>query len=139
MLKGYVKENPKEVTIKLQKVVPGVFTTLKNIFFETNSWQLKEESRTQLDEMAQFMRQNPSVVMEIVGHTDHVGTEAYNLELSRKRAEAVATELTKRNIELYRIKSRGAGYSVPIGDNATEEGRSANRRTEFVVKEVKNE
>jgi outer membrane protein OmpA-like peptidoglycan-associated protein len=120
-------------------VSAGVYTTLKNIFFETNSWQLLEESQTQLDEMAQFMKLNPGVVMEVIGHTDRVGTAAYNLELSKKRAEAVAFELKKRNIESYRIKSKGVGFTVPVGDNDTEEGRSSNRRTEFMVKEVNKE
>ncbi len=139
LVDGYTKNRPREITIRLQPVVAGTFTTLKNIFFETNSWQLREESQTQLDEMVQFMKQNPGIVMELVGHTDRVGTESYNLELSKKRAETVASELVKRGIEPYRIKSRGAGFSVPVGDNATEEGRSANRRTEFWIKEVKNE
>ncbi len=139
LVDGYTKNRPREITIRLQPVVAGTFTTLKNIFFETNSWQLREESQTQLDEMVQFMKQNPGIVMELVGHTDRVGTESYNLELSKKRAETVASELVKRGIEPYRIKSRGAGFSVPVGDNATEEGRCANRRTEFWIKEVKNE
>ncbi|HEY5510015.1 MAG TPA: OmpA family protein [Prolixibacteraceae bacterium] len=130
---GHSKLSPKEVTIRLQLVAPGVFTTLKNIFFETNSWLLQKESTTQLDEMARFMLQNPEIVMEVTGHTDHVGSEAYNLELSSKRAETVVAELKKRNIPAWRLKSRGMGYSVPVGDNNTEEGRSANRRTEFKV------
>ena len=77
--------------------------------------------------------------MEVVGHTDRIGTEAYNLELSAKRAAAVVTELLKRKVAPYRIKSRGAGFSVPVGDNNTEEGRSANRRTEFIILAVKND
>ena len=135
--KVYSKLSPKEDSIRLQPIVPGAFTTLRNVFFETNSWQLEPESTTQLDEMARFMTGNPDVVMEVTGHTDRVGTEAYNLELSRKRAETVVTELKKRNIEAWRLKSRGMGYAVPVGDNNTEEGRSANRRTEFKV--LKNE
>ena len=130
---GFLKLSPKEVTIQLQPIAPGAFTTLKNIFFETNSWLLQTESSNQLDEMVRFMLQNPEVVMEVTGHTDHVGSESYNLELSMKRAESVVLELKKRNIEPWRLKSRGMGFSVPIGDNDTEEGRSANRRTEFKV------
>lgn len=139
LVSSSTKKSPQKVMIRLQPVKEGVFTTLKNIFFETNSWQLKEESQTQLNEMVQFMKQNPCVVMEVVGHTDRVGTEAYNLELSKKRAEAVVLELKKRQIGPYRIKSRGVGFSFPVGDNNTEEGRSANRRTEFLIQEVKNE
>jgi hypothetical protein len=139
LVNGFSKSSPKMITINLHPIVAGAYTTLKNIFFETDSWLLKEESRSQLDEMARFMIQNPGVVMEIVGHTDRVGTEAYNLELSAKRAETVVTELKNRGIAPYRMKSRGAGFSSPIGDNASEEGRRANRRTEFFVKEVKKE
>lgn len=133
---GFSKLSPKEENIRLLPIVPGVFTTLKNIFFATNSWQLKPESITQLDEMARFMQLNPEVVMEVTGHTDHVGTEAYNLELSRNRAEAVVAELKKRKIAPWRLSSKGMGFSVPVGDNNTEEGRSANRRTEFKVLKI---
>ncbi|MCK9413048.1 MAG: OmpA family protein [Prolixibacteraceae bacterium] len=136
LLKGFTKDRPKELNIRLQPILPGASTTLKNIFFETNSWMLLSESRVQLDEMARFMKLNPSVSMEVVGHTDNVGTESYNLALSQKRAGAVVSELKKRSVEQYRITGKGVGFSVPVGDNSTEEGKSANRRTEFIVKEV---
>ncbi len=139
LVNGFTKERPKELKISLQPIVVGAYTSLKNIFFETNSWVLKAESQVQLDEMSRFMKINPTVSMEVVGHTDNVGTEAYNLELSRKRAEAVVVELKKREVEPYRLSSRGVGFSVPVGDNNTEEGRQANRRTVFIVKEVGRE
>ena len=134
LLNGFTKDRPRELNIRLQPIVSGASTTLKNIFFETNSWVLQAASQSQLDEMAQFMKMNPSVSMEVVGHTDKVGTEAYNLALSQKRAEAVVSELKKRNIEPFRLTGKGVGFSVPVGDNSTGEGRSANRRTEFLVK-----
>ncbi len=137
LLNGYTNRIPKVVTIRLQPIVAGASTTLKNIFFETNSWQLKDESATQLDQMAEFMKLNPEVVMEVVGHTDRVGTEAYNLDLSQKRAATVVEELKRRGVEPYRIRGRGVGFAFPLGDNSTEEGRSVNRRTEFLVKEIK--
>lgn len=133
LTEGYSRLSPKEEIIRLKPIAPGAFTTLRTIFFKTNSWELEPESSTQLDEMAQFMQINPEVVMEVVGHTDNIGTEAYNLELSAKRAEAVVAELKKRNIEPWRLQSQGKGFYVPIGDNNTEEGRSENRRTEFRV------
>ncbi len=139
LVNDFSKKSPKEVIIRLQPIAVGAFTTLRNIFFETNSYQLKEESQTQLDEVAQFMIQNPGVIVEVTGHTDHVGTKEYNLELSSKRAEAVVFELRKRNIAPWRMKSKGAGFDFPVGDNETEEGRSANRRTEFMIKEIVNE
>jgi outer membrane protein OmpA-like peptidoglycan-associated protein len=127
------------MVIRLQPISAGSVTTLKNIFFKTNSWQLMPESQSQLEEMAQFMKMNPKVVMEVVGHTDNVGTKEYNLELSKKRAGEVVQQLIERKIEPYRIKSRGAGFSFPVGDNNTEGGRSANRRTVFQVKSVSGE
>ncbi|MCX6220562.1 MAG: OmpA family protein [Bacteroidia bacterium] len=139
LLSGFTKDRPRELKVRLQPIVSGASTTLKNIFFETNSWVLQAASQSQLDEMAQFMKMNPSVSMEVVGHTDKVGTEAYNLSLSQKRAEAVVGELKKRNIEPFRLTGRGVEFSVPVGDNSTEEGRSANRRTEFMVKEIVRE
>ena len=137
LLDTYSKITPGIFTFHLQPIVPGATTVLKNIFFETDSWQLKEESKTQLDDMARFMQQNPEVMMEVAGHTDQIGTASYNLELSRKRAEAVADELKKRNIPSYRLRSVGLGFSMPVGDNNSEEGRRANRRTEFVIREIK--
>ncbi len=139
LLNGFSQCNPKKVNIRLTPVTVGAMTTLKNIFFETNSWQLMSESKSQLDDMARFMQVNKEVVMEVVGHTDAVGTEQYNRELSSRRAEAVVAELRNRNIEPYRIKGRGAGFSIPVGDNSTEVGRQANRRTEFVIKEIDKE
>ena len=139
LLNGFTIDRPRELNVRLQPIVSGSITTLKNIFFETNSWVLQAASQSQLDEMAQFMKMNPSVSMEVVGHTDKVGTEAYNLALSQKRAESVVSELKKRNVEPYRLTGKGVGFSVPVGDNSTEEGRSANRRTEFLVKEVSKE
>lgn len=136
LVNGYTQKRPREISIRLKPVEAGASTTLKNIFFETNSWQLKEESGVQLEEMAIFMKNNPDVNMEVIGHTDRTGTESYNLDLSQKRAEAVVQELLKRKVEPYRIKSKGVGYSMPVGDNNSEEGRSANRRTEFSVKSV---
>jgi outer membrane protein OmpA-like peptidoglycan-associated protein len=136
LMNGFNKSNPKEIVIRLQPISQGSSTTLKNIFFETNSWLLKPESQTQLDEMAQFMKNNPGVVMEVVGHTDNIGTKEYNLELSEKRAAAVVFELLQRKIEPYRLKGKGAGFTSPVGDNNTEAGRSANRRTEFRVNSV---
>lgn len=136
LLAGFSKDHPRELEVKLTPIEVGASTHLKNIFFATDSWQLKEESRTQLDEMKQFLTLHPNLVMEVIGHTDHVGTERYNLELSEKRAKAVAEALKAMKIAPYQIRFKGVGYAFPIGDNETEEGRGLNRRTEFVVKEI---
>ena len=134
LLNGFTKDRPRELNIRLQPIVSGASTTLKNIFFETNSWVLQAASQSQLDEMAQFMK-NESIRLHGGGWPYRQSWhEAYNLALSQKRAEAVVSELKKRNIEPFRLTGKGVGFSVPVGDNSTGEGRSANRRTEFLVK-----
>ncbi len=81
-----------------------------------------------------MMQQNQNIKVEIAGHTDAIGTVAYNLFLSRKRAEAVKDFLTKKGIDPRRVKAVGYGKSKPLASNDDEkEGRELNRRVEFVV------
>ena len=79
------------------------------------------------------MRANPDVIVEIGSHTDDQASDAYNNSLSQKRADGVAKYLTEKGIEPARLQAHGYGETNPIGDNKTEEGRAANRRTEFKV------
>ena len=80
-----------------------------------------------------FMRQNPHVRIEIVGHTDNIGTETYNRQLSQARADASRRVLIEQNIDAGRIAASGRGSSEPVADNATETGRAANRRVEIHI------
>ena len=83
-----------------------------------------------------LMKRLPSLRIELRGHTDNqnkTNDAQYNEQLSQKRADAVKEALVKKGIERSRIQARGFGDSVPVADNAVEEGRAANRRTEFVV------
>lgn len=139
LTEGYTAGKPMVVTIRLKPLVAGSSAILKNIFFDTDSWSLTAESETQVREMVRFMAANPGVVVEVSGHTDNVGTATHNLILSAKRAESVISELKKRGVEPWRLKSRGAGASQPVAGNGTEEGRRTNRRTEFTVKEIVNQ
>lgn len=119
--------------IDLEKVKEGSTAVLQNIFFDHNKYELKEKSRTELQKVIRFLTENPGVKIEISGHTDNVGSEAYNQQLSEKRAEAVFVYLTKHNIDPSRVVVQGYGATRPRADNDTEEGRSLNRRIEFRI------
>jgi outer membrane protein OmpA-like peptidoglycan-associated protein len=119
--------------VPLQQLKAGNKIILKNIFFETNSYELKAESTAELDKVVQFLNDNPSLKVEISGHTDNTGTNAFNQILSENRAKAVAEYLIKKGIPQIRLTSKGYGRTVPVADNNTDEGRAQNRRTEFKI------
>jgi outer membrane protein OmpA-like peptidoglycan-associated protein len=114
---------------------PGSETVFKleNIFFATGSDSLMESSRFEIERLAEFLKSNPELTIEIRGHTDNVGTEEDNLSLSEARARSVYLALTNKGIPASRMKFRGFGERSPVATNDTEEGRSQNRRTEFVI------
>jgi len=105
---------------------------LNNIFFETNKSTLKSESFVELDSLVMRLKGSPMVI-EISGHTDNVGSEKDNLQLSEERALAVKNYLVSKSISAARIYSKGYGSSRPVTSNKTEEGRKKNRRVEFVI------
>ena len=119
--------------ILLNPVEPGSVAVLRNIFFDTGSFKLLPASVAELNKLIGFLQQNSSVNIEIGGHTDNVGSEPFNLELSAKRAESVCRFLVQSGIAENRLSYRGYGFSKPVQSNDTEEGRAANRRTEFKV------
>jgi outer membrane protein OmpA-like peptidoglycan-associated protein len=104
------------------------------IHFDVAESTLRPESAPLLDEVAAVLLANPEIVrIEIAGHTDPIGGVAFNTELSRRRAKAVAEALVERGIAPERLVAKGYGPSRPIADNETVEGRAANRRVEFTV------
>lgn len=113
-----------------EEVVPwdGI---IEGIFFDTAQSTIKAESRPKLNRAVEVLEQYPDLRLEIAGHTDSQGDDAFNLELSRDRAQAVKHYLTDRGIDSSRIRTRGAGETEPVADNATVEGRAQNRRIEF--------
>jgi outer membrane protein OmpA-like peptidoglycan-associated protein len=119
--------------IPLQAMKAGNKVILKNIFFETNSFDLKPESTIELNKVLQFMNENFNLKIEISGHTDNVGGDALNQKLSENRAKAVVDYLTSKGISSLRMISKGYGKTQPIATNNTEEGRALNRRTEFKI------
>ena len=107
---------------------------LYGIYFDTDKAVIKPESRPTLDEIAKLLRAQPQLNVFIVGHTDSQGTFDYNLDLSRRRAEAVAAELAKSyKIANTRLRTAGVGFLAPIGSNASDDGRALNRRVELVA------
>ena len=103
------------------------------ITFAFNSYDIQPQFQATLNEVAQTLNAYPSTIIDVLGHTDSVGSDAYNQRLSEQRAQAVANYLTARGINPARIATRGYGESMPIADNSTEMGRAANRRVEIKV------
>lgn len=123
----------KQENITLHSIKEGESIVLKNIFFATDSFELKEESNAELQTILELMQKNPKIKIEISGHTDNVGKEDYNLTLSKNRAISVKQWLENNGINSERIVAKGYGKTQPIADNNTEEGRNLNRRTEFKI------
>lgn len=106
---------------------------LYGIYFDTDKADLKPESAPTLDEIAKLLRDDAGLKLYVVGHTDGVGGFDYNMELSRKRAQAVVQELVgKYGMAQGRLKSAGVGFLAPVGSNEDEDGRAKNRRVELV-------
>jgi len=142
---GYISQSfpivvEKEKTLEkdFQLIKVGAKITLKGVFFETNKATLKPESHVTLDDAAKILKDNPKITVEIQGHTDNVGSDEYNQTLSQRRAQSVVDYLVKiHGIEVNRLTAMGYGESKPIASNDTPEGRSLNRRVEFVVLQEK--
>lgn len=129
--------NPADSTyqkdIALLPIEKNAGMVMKNIFFDVNKSVLKPESQTELDKLIQFLNDNPTLKVEISGHTDNAGKPADNLELSNSRAKAVVNYLISKKISPFRLLFRGYGETKPVSDNNTEEGRAFNRRTEMKI------
>jgi outer membrane protein OmpA-like peptidoglycan-associated protein len=108
---------------------------LYGILFDSNKAEIKPESKPALEEIAKLLKKEPNLKLHVVGHTDNVGGFEFNLNLSKRRADAVVTALTKEyGIAFVRLTANGVAYLAPIAVNTTEEGRAKNRRVELVPK-----
>jgi outer membrane protein OmpA-like peptidoglycan-associated protein len=125
--KPYLKDIPLKPIKKGEKII------LYNIFYETDSYVLKSESQYELDKIVRFLNDNQLVNIEISGHTDNIGSEAYNQSLSENRAKSVVKYITGHGINPSRLTYKGYGFSVPVDTNDTNEGRALNRRTELKI------
>lgn len=125
--------DPYILEIKLKRIKVGSAMVLRNVFFDTGSYELLPESVTELQKLIDFLNLNKTVFIEIEGHTDNVGGEEMNQKLSESRAQAVYNYLINKGINAVRMKYAGYGLSRPMSTNETPEGRALNRRTEFKI------
>lgn len=112
-------------------IATGTTFQLKNIFFDFDKDVLKDESIPELQKLIGLLEEFPSIRVEIGAHTDAKGSDAYNEDLSDRRAASVVTYLVGNGIEAARLDSKGYGETTPIATNDTDEGRALNRRVEF--------
>jgi len=117
----------------LKEITDKAFV-LPNVHYATDRYELTENSKKDIDTtLLAFMQANPDVIVEIGSHTDDQASDAYNNSLSQKRADGVLKYLVEKGIQAERIQAHGYGETKPTADNKTEEGRAANRRTEFKI------
>jgi len=111
----------------------------EGVTFDVGSYNLKPEFRATLDKVADSLKQYPDSLIDVYGHTDSTGSEAYNQTLSENRARTVANYLQMQGVNPARIRSQGYGETMPVADNATDEGRRKNRRVEIKIVPVTQE
>ena len=133
LLSGQPADSLYKKDIPLQPIALNTVTELKNILFETNAFILQRSSYIELDKLVQLLQDNPTLKVQISGHTDNVGKPVDNLLLSNNRAKAVVDYLISKGIDKARLSFKGFGSTKPVADNKTEAGRARNRRTELVV------
>jgi outer membrane protein OmpA-like peptidoglycan-associated protein len=114
----------------------GILVNLPEVTFAVDSTTISPQMRDVLDRVAQSMIQYPNSLIDVMGHTDSTGSDSYNLDLSRRRAESVTNFLVSRGVARSRIESLGYGEQYPIADNTTVEGRARNRRVEIRITPV---
>jgi outer membrane protein OmpA-like peptidoglycan-associated protein/Tol biopolymer transport system component len=127
---------PYILEILLDKIKVGNTVTLYNIFFDTNKYDLLPTSKVELSILIDLLTGNPTMSIEIQGHTDDVGDLKLNDVLSENRAKAVYDFLVNNGIDKKRLSYKGYGKTKPRSSNATEEGRKQNRRTEFIITKI---
>ncbi len=129
------QDQPLVINIALQPIAKNAVTVLNNIFFDFNKSEVNPRSYSELDEVAKFLKANPTIKVEIGGHSDNVGDENYNQQLSLKRAQTVVNYFLSRGVVSSQLTQIGYGSKFPIKPNDTEENRQDNRRIEFKILE----
>lgn len=125
--------------IVLDKLTIGAKIVLNNIFFDSNKATLRPESNVEIEKLFDLMQRNPTISIEVQGHTDNKGKAAANLSLSQNRAQTIVTELIKRGIDAKRLTAKGFGQTMPIAPNTTPDGKpdeagmQLNRRVEIKI------
>ena len=119
----------KEIPVEIQQTMRD----LSNTLFEFNKFNLGEKARGYLDEIVDWLVENPKVNVEIGGHTDGIGSQEYNQKLSEQRAKAVYNYFVEHGVNKKRLSYKGYGKLEPIADNSTDAGRQQNRRVELKI------
>lgn len=119
--------------VQIETTDKGIKLDLKNVLFDFNSYELKEEAKSILDSIYETLKQFPDREIQISGHTDNIGSEEYNKELSEKRAKVVSDYLIQKGLNENQVSYRGYGSSEPIVPNDSPENRSKNRRVEILI------
>lgn len=117
----------------------GILVNLPDVTFAVDSTTVSPSFRSALDSVAQSMVQYPNSLVDVMGHTDSTGSDTYNLDLSRRRAESVANYLVSRGVSRARLEAVGYGEQYPVADNSTAEGRATNRRVEIRITPISTE
>jgi outer membrane protein OmpA-like peptidoglycan-associated protein len=126
-------EKPIEVNFEVKPIEAGKSVQINDIYYATASYEINSKSYAVLNEFADFLKTNPTVKVEIRGHTDNIGSAQTNITLSNQRAKAVYDYLLSKGVPRANISYKGYGPNMPIADNKTEAGRAKNRRTEFYI------
>ncbi len=126
-----------KITLELSPIKVGMKLQLKEVFFETNSSKMLEESMEELKEVYELLWEHPNLVVQIAAHTDDTGTHDDNMELSGRRAQAIVEILKDQGVPENMLAAKGYGETKPLVPNTSEENRQKNRRVEFVVIDVK--
>ncbi|HEX4375520.1 MAG TPA: OmpA family protein [Steroidobacteraceae bacterium] len=126
--------------MQAQQTTRGIILTLgSNYLFDTNSDVLKPGAQDGINRVAGFLSEHQTVKVRIEGHTDSTGSDAYNQELSERRARSVARSLEDKGVDSSRIDAEGRGKDLPVATNATAEGRQQNRRVEIIFSDLKGQ
>lgn len=125
-----------ERNLYLSPIEVGQTIRLNNIFFDNNESTLKEESFAELNRLVELLKENKKMKISLGGHTDNVGSDAYNLKLSDDRVNSVIKYVTENGIDASRLSGKGYGETKPIATNDTDEGKALNRRVEFTIEEM---
>jgi hypothetical protein len=125
--KPYIKR------VLLNPIKVGEVMQLANIFFGFDSVDIKNESVTELNKLSKLLLDNSTIIVEVAGFTDSIGSQSYNITLSERRARTVVMYLIDKGIEPDRLKVKAYGAASPLGTNITDEGRKLNRRTEVRI------
>lgn len=142
---GYIGDRMDRQAERIEEEVPGAevtrvgeginvtFTEEAGVYFDTNKADVKGTSAATLDRLAGIFQEYPKTVILIEGHTDSAGTDEYNMDLSRRRAQSVSNYLIAKGVDASRFTVKWYGETQPRADNATAEGKAKNRRVELGI------